>query len=87
MEPSPLFDRVVRHIGEYLETDVTHLRPDSRLATAVPGLDSIKLFELTLYLEDCLGVEFDESVMDHIETMQDLVAHIASRSEARAEPA
>jgi len=88
MEPSPaLFQQVVRHIGEYLEADVSHLRPDSRVSTAIPGLDSIKLFELTLYLEDCLGVELDESVMDHVETMRDFVGYIEARSPSRLEPA
>lgn len=88
MESSPaLFQQVVQHIGEYLETDVSHLRPDARVSTAIPGLDSIKLFELTLYLEDCLGVEFDESVMDHIETMRDFVGYIETRTSSRLEPA
>jgi acyl carrier protein len=80
MEQSPLFQQVVRLIGEYLEADVSHLRPDSRVSTAIPGLDSMKLFEMTLYLEDRLGVEFEESVMEHIDTMQDLVGYIESRS-------
>ena len=80
----PLFDRVVRLIGEYLETDVSYLRPESQISTAVPGLDSIKLFELTLYLEDSLGVELDESVMDHIGTLRDLVGYIEARSPASA---
>lgn len=85
MEPSPLFTQVVQHIGEYLEEDVSHLRPESRVTTAVPGLDSIKLFEMTLYLEDRLGVEFDETVMENVDTMQDLVNYIQSRSPRLAE--
>jgi acyl carrier protein len=85
MEHSPLFSRVVRHIGEYLEEDVSHLRPESRVSTAIPGLDSIKLFEMTLYLEDQLGVEFDESIMEHVDTMQDLIAYIQARAPQLAE--
>lgn len=80
MESSALFKRVVRHIGEYVEADVSYLRPESRVATAIPGITSIKLFEMTLYLEDCLGVEFEESVMEHIDTMQDFINYIESRS-------
>lgn len=85
MDSSALFNRVVRHIGEYVEADVSHLRPDSRVATAIPGLDSVKLFEMTLYLEDCLGVEFEESVMERIDTMQDFIDYIQSRSPQLAE--
>ncbi|HYC88965.1 MAG TPA: acyl carrier protein [Thermoanaerobaculia bacterium] len=85
MEHASLFQDVVRYIGEYLEQDVSHLRPESRVATAIPGLDSIKLFEMTLYLEDRLGVEFDETVMEHIETMQDLVDYVATRTSGVAE--
>jgi acyl carrier protein len=71
-----LFDRVVRHIGEYLETDVSYLTPESRPATAIAGLDSLKLFEMLLYLEDCFSVEFDENVMEHVETLGQLVDYI-----------
>ena len=76
METSDLFKRVVKHIGEYFETDVTHLRMDSNVASAIPGLDSFKLFELVLYLEDCFEIEFDESVMGNIDTIQELVEYI-----------
>ncbi|HVG10464.1 MAG TPA: acyl carrier protein [Thermoanaerobaculia bacterium] len=70
---------VTQYIGEYLETDVSYLNAESRLATAVAGLDSLKLFEMMLYLEDRLGVEFDDSVMEHIETMSALLAYINDR--------
>jgi acyl carrier protein len=76
METANVFKQVVQHIGEYLETDVTHLRMDSRVASAIPGLDSFKLFEMILYLEDCFGIEFDESIMENIDTMEDLVNYI-----------
>jgi acyl carrier protein len=76
METSDLFKQVVQHIGEYLETDVTHLKPDSRVAYAVPGLDSFKLFEMLLYLEDSFGIEFEDSVIEKITSMQDFVDHI-----------
>jgi acyl carrier protein len=71
-----LFQQTVQYIGEYLETDVSHLRPDSRVAFAVPGLDSFKLFEMILFLEDRFDIEFDENVMEKIDTMQDFVTHI-----------
>lgn len=70
---------VVQYIGEYLETDVSYLNAESKLATAVAGLDSLKLFEMMLYLEDRVGVELDDSVMEHIDTMSSLVAYINDR--------
>ena len=76
METPDLFKQVVKHIGEYLEADVTHLEMKSRVASAIPELDSFKLFEMVLYLEDCFEVAFDESVMANIDTMQDLVEYI-----------
>lgn len=80
MDDSPLFERVVRHIGEYLEQDVSYLTPASRPATALAGLDSLKLFEMLLYLEDCFGVEFDDSVMEHMETLGQLVDYIGRQT-------
>lgn len=76
MADPDLFQTVVRHIGDYLETDVSHLRPESRVAFAVPGLDSLRLFELLLYLEDQFDIEFGDNVMENIDTMADFVGHI-----------
>ena len=76
---------VSQRIGEYLERDVSHLTWESRLATALPGLDSMKLFEMVLYLEECFGVEFEDDVMANLETLDDLVSYIRRRR-AGAEP-
>lgn len=76
MATADLFQQTVQYIGEYLETDVSHLRPDSRVAFAVPGLDSFKLFEMILFLEDKFDIEFGENVMEKIDTMEDFVNHI-----------
>lgn len=85
MPDEQLFRQVVQYIGEYLETDVSHLRPDSRVAFAIPGLDSFKLFEMILFLEDRMGIEFDENVMEKIDTMQDFVNYIEPRLSKKAE--
>lgn len=87
MTQNALFQRVVEYIGEYLETDVSHLTLDSRPATALPGLDSLKVFEMFLYLEDRFGVEFDDTVMEHFETLGDLVRYIGEQLPAPAEAA
>jgi acyl carrier protein len=79
-----LFDRVVKHMGEYLEMDVSHLDPNARIATAIPGIDSMKIFEMVLYLEDCFEVEFEEKVMEKIDTLSELVSYIDSKLAAKA---
>jgi acyl carrier protein len=48
MQDQKLFDTVVGHIGEFIETDVSHLSLDSRLATSIAGMTSLKMFELLL---------------------------------------
>jgi acyl carrier protein len=85
LTPTELREKTVRHIGEYLEQDVSHLRPESQLATMVPGLDSLKSFEMMLYLEDCFQVQFDESLIPQLETLQDLVEYIATKLESATE--
>jgi acyl carrier protein len=84
MDKAVLFQQIVQHIGEYLETDVSHLTMDSRPGTALPGLDSLKLFEMILYLEDCFGVEFDESVMENMATLGDLTDYVQRQMPAEA---
>ena len=80
MDDKTLFSVVVRHIGEFLETDVSQLKPSSRLATEIDNLTSLKLYELMLYLEDCLGIKIDDGMIENLETMQDLVTYIQSKS-------
>ncbi|MFH9005855.1 acyl carrier protein [Streptomyces afghaniensis] len=77
-----LFARIVGHIGEFVETDVSHLTPQSHIGNSIEGMSSLKMIELLLYLEDCFGIDFDESVMDTLETMQDLENYIRQTLEA-----
>lgn len=79
MNDNDLFARLIQHIGEFLEADVSHLKPESRLATAVAGLDSMKVFELMLYLEDAFGITVDEQAIEHLDTLHDLEAYVRSR--------
>jgi len=86
MQDQNLFQKVVVHIGEFIEADVSYLTPDSRLATSIQGMSSLKMFELLLYMEDCFGIAFDESVIDKLDTMQDLVTYIRERQGGVAQP-
>lgn len=76
MSDKELFDTVAKHIGIFLETDTSHLQFDSHLARELDGLSSLKLFELMLYLEDSVGFDFDEKVVDRIDTMRQLIDYI-----------
>lgn len=87
MQDQQLFDKIVGHIGEFIETDTSHLTMESRLATSIQGLDSLKMFEMILYLEECFGISFDEDVMDRIDTMGDLVSYVRERTETGVQPA
>ncbi|APY90100.1 acyl carrier protein [Streptomyces alfalfae] len=71
-----LFDKIVKHIGEFVEADVSHLTPQSNIGNSIEGMSSLKMVELLLFLEDCFGVDFDESVMDDLQTMGDLEQYI-----------
>ncbi|WP_116210671.1 acyl carrier protein [Streptomyces olivoreticuli] len=82
-----LFEKIVGHIGEFVEADVSHLAPDSHLATSIEGMSSLKMVELLLYMEDCFGLEFDGSVMDKFGTMRDLVTYIRDLQDAPQQPA
>jgi acyl carrier protein len=76
MERSALLDKTLQHIGEFLEQDVSHLTLDTRLDSAAPGMDSLKIFELMLYLEESFGVDFDESSMADVATIGELIERI-----------
>lgn len=76
MASTELFQKMVLHVGEYLEQDASHLRPDSPLRSAVAGLDSLKTLEMVLYLEECFGVDFEEDLVARIETMGELADYI-----------
>ena len=79
MTENELFERVIKYVGEFLETDVSHLNMESRLVTALPGLDSMRMFEMFLYLEDCFGTEFDDSLIENLDSMGDLVQYVESQ--------
>jgi acyl carrier protein len=83
-----LFDAVVREIGNFLHDDASHLRPESHLALELDGLSSLKLYELMLHLEDSIGFDFDEKVLDRLDTVQQLLDYIQEqRTRPGAAPA
>jgi acyl carrier protein len=77
MADPEIYQRLVRCVSEYLEKDVA-LDPHARLVNAIPGIDSLRLQELLLYIEEKFGVTFNESVLDKTETIQDLANYIGT---------
>lgn len=86
MDEEIVFGKVVGHLSEFLEQDLSHIRMDSRLVASFPGLDSLTIFEMMLYLEDCFEVKFDDFVMSNIDTVGQLVAYISGRLSEDAAP-
>ena len=85
-ELGDLLVRTRRHLGEYFERDLSHLNLDSRFETAVPGLDSLKMFEMMLYLEDCFEVHFEESALGGLQTLGDLLRVIDAHLSGKVTP-
>ncbi len=75
-----VYQRLERCVKEYLEADVK-LERNARLLNAIPGVDSLRLQELLLYVEESFGVTFSESVLDKAETLEDLANYIQSLTE------
>ena len=75
---------LIRRIGVYLEEDHFELDPDAVIRTSLPGIDSLRLKELLLYLEEEYDVEFSPDVMTRLETARDLSDHIESLRTAAA---
>ena len=77
MSDPDVYQRLVKYVSEYLEKDVA-LDPGARLVNAIPGIDSLRLQELLLYVEERFGVTFSDGVLDKTETIQDLANYIQS---------
>ncbi len=83
MDRSELLEKLLGHIGEFVERDVSHLTLDTKLHAAAPGMDSLKVFELMLYLEESFELDFDESAMPEVQTIAELVDYIEAARTAR----
>lgn len=87
MDRADLVERTRRHMGEFLERDLSHLTAETRIDAAAPGMDSLKIYELMMYLEECFEVAFDEASMANVSTLQELADAIAAAPPAAAAPA
>jgi acyl carrier protein len=65
-------DDLTRRIGVYLEKDDIKIDPDAPMRDQLPGIDSLRLKELLMYLEEEYSIEFTPTVLEKMETLRDL---------------
>lgn len=78
-----LIEELKKHIGDFLEQDVSALKTESVIASSLPGLDSLKMLEMLVYLEEVMGVEFDTEVIEKFKTLGDLVDYVKDKRMAQ----
>jgi acyl carrier protein len=83
MEYSELFQEVKQRMGEFAETDISHLAIDTEIITAFPNLDSLQMYEMLVYLEETMKIEVDENVIDKFRTFGDLVGYIYEKKKSQ----
>jgi acyl carrier protein len=69
-------ERVIAALVEFGE-EPENINPDSRFEDL--DVDSLDLVELAQVIEDEYGIEVNDSDMDGIETVQDVVAFVTER--------
>jgi acyl carrier protein len=71
-------DDLIRRIGVYLEQKDIPIDPDAPMRDQLPGIDSLRLKELLMYLEEEYTIEFTPAVLEKLETLRDLSREIES---------
>jgi long-chain acyl-CoA synthetase len=79
-----LSDPAAEQTWHYLAERFHDLRltPDSSLAEEL-GIDSLSWVDLTLVLQDRAGIDLDDSAIERVETVRDLLQEAAGASEAK----
>ncbi len=78
-----LVAQVLAALGRLLNADVSQLTDASRLDASLPGLDSLRLVEMIIFLEEQFDVDLEREAIRSIETVGDLAAYIERRREMR----
>lgn len=73
-----MFDQVKKMIAEHLQISESKIKPESDFITDLEA-DSLDIVEMLISLEDSFGIEFEDSEMVDIKTVQDVVNFIESR--------
>ena len=79
MEVKPhMFEKVQQMVADHLSISVDKVKPESDFITDLEA-DSLDIVEMLISLEDTFGIEFEDSEMVDIKTVQDVVNFIESR--------
>ena len=73
-----MFEKVQQMVAEHLSIKKEKVKPESDFITDLEA-DSIDIVEMLISLEDTFGIEFEDSEMVDIKTVQDVVNFIESR--------
>jgi acyl carrier protein len=72
-----LRDRIRKIVVEQLGIDPDQLLPETRIPDL--GADSIGTLELTMAVEDEFDLEFPDTVLDRLHTVEDVTTYLAER--------
>jgi acyl carrier protein len=72
-----MFEKVQQMVAEHLSINKDKIKPESDFITDLEA-DSLDIVEMLISLEDTFGIEFEDSEMVDIKTVQDVVNFIES---------
>ena len=79
MSDGGIFERLKKLIVELLEVEETKVVPEASFIDDL-GADSLDLIEFITAAEDAFGIEIPDEDADKIQTVQDAVNYIESKS-------
>lgn len=74
-----MFDKVVEIISEKFGVDKNDVSKDSLILEDL-GADSLDIVELTMSLEDEVGCEIPDDILETFKTVGDVVSYLESQS-------
>ncbi len=72
------FEKVRDIIGETLSCDAAEVKPDTNLIEDLEA-DSLEIVELSMALQENLGVNIEDEDLEKIHTVQDILDYINSK--------
>ena len=75
---SDVFETIQKMVAEHLSISVDKVKPESDFITDLEA-DSLDIVEMLIAMENTFDIEFEDSEMVDIKTVQDVVNFIESR--------
>lgn len=73
-----MFEEIAKLIAEHLDINVSDIKPESDFVTDLDA-DSLDIVEMLIELENTYGLEFEESEMQSVKTVGDVIKFIETR--------